>query len=78
MQNYHVTLVGVIQDVWNYNNAKFENGEIITFINRIRTHETTILSYGMTEPRFKESYNELVSTFCTRCFRNIMPMILEV
>lgn len=34
--------------------------------------------YGMLDPRYKNSYNELISTFCVRTFKNMMPLILEV
>jgi hypothetical protein len=32
----------------------------------------------MTDQRYKNSYNELISTFCIRTFKVTMPMILEV
>ena len=40
--------------------------------------ERLINSYGMSDQRFKNSYNELISTFCLRTFKATMPMILEV
>lgn len=34
--------------------------------------------FGMTDKRYENSLNELISTFCVRTFQNIMPLILEV
>lgn len=41
-------------------------------------HEGIIDNYNMTDPRFKESYNEITSTYCIRTFKTMMPMVLEV
>lgn len=34
--------------------------------------------YGMIDGRFEKAINDLLSTFFTRTFRNMMPLILEV
>ena len=47
-------------------------------VNLAYKQETLINDYGMTDPRYKISYNELTATFCVRSFKNMMPMILEI
>lgn len=42
------------------------------------TQESIINSYGMSDPRYEKSYNELLSTFCVRTFKVIMPMVMQV
>jgi len=32
----------------------------------------------MSDPRYSNSYNELIATFCVRSFQHLMPMVLEV
>ena len=47
-------------------------------MNLVVKQENTIKDYGMSDPRYANSYNELTATFAVRTFKNIMPMILEV
>lgn len=37
-----------------------------------------IQEFGMQDPRYGNSYNELTATFCVRIFKNIMPLVMEV
>lgn len=48
------------------------------FLNVLYKQEIMINSYGMTDPRYFNSYNEVSGTFCVRTFNNTMPMVLEV
>ena len=32
----------------------------------------------MSDPRYNNSYNELISTFCFRIFKNVMPLAIQV
>lgn len=34
--------------------------------------------YGLSDPRYNNSYNEVISTFCVRTFKSIMPLIMTV
>ena len=45
-------------------------------MNSLYTQERLINEYGMTDPRYKNSYNELNGTFCVRTFRNVIPMVM--
>lgn len=37
-----------------------------------------ITDYGMADPRYYNSYNEISATFCVRTFKNLMPLVIEV
>lgn len=44
----------------------------------LQDQEKTISEYGMSDPRYGNSFNELTATFCVRTFKNIVPMVMEV
>lgn len=37
-----------------------------------------INEYGMNDPRYGNSYNELTATYCVRVFKNMTPLTMEV
>ena len=52
--------------------------QILQFLNILYKQENIIKEYGMSDPRYKNSYNELISSFCYRIFKNVMPMSIQV
>lgn len=48
------------------------------FLDILYNQEAMINSYGMEDPRYNNSYNEVLSTFCVRTFKAIMPMVMQV
>lgn len=44
----------------------------------MQKQEEIINLYGMSDPRYQESYGDVTKTFCVRIFQNMMPMFLEV
>lgn len=78
MQKYHLLLTDFAALYWNRKFKKFSGVDIMQFLSVLYQQEITINTYGMTDPRYFNSYNEVSGTFCVRTFNNTMPMILEV
>jgi uncharacterized membrane protein YGL010W len=55
---------------------EFSGLEIIEFLNLCYKQESLINSYEMNDERYINSYNEVISTFCTRTFKNTMPLVI--
>jgi hypothetical protein len=51
--------------------------EITDFLNLLHHQEHTINLYEMTDERYANSYNEIISTFCVRTFNNSMPILIN-
>ena len=51
---------------------------ILEFLNLLYAQEKSMGEFGMSDPRYSNSYNELTATFCVRTFKNIIPMVMEV
>ena len=51
---------------------------MLEFMNEIHQQDKMILSYGMTDERYKNSFNELISTLCIRLFHRMVGLILGV
>lgn len=75
MQNYHIEILKFACDLWNNNHLNFGGAEVVLFFKVIYKQKDIISSYGMREPRFDNSINELCSAFAIKTFRNVMPMI---
>lgn len=71
-------LTDFCSEYWNANLGKFGSLQIMEFIEILYKQESLIKSYGMTDKRYEISYNELISTFCIRTFKNFMPMIVNL
>lgn len=78
MQNYHIIFTDFASEYWNKEYKDFGGKDIMRFLNVLYDHQALINSYGMTDPRYINSYNEVCGTFCVRTFNNTMPMVLEV
>ena len=78
LQTFHLKLSDFASNYWNKNYKKFGGHEIMQFLNILYLQENMINKYGMNDPRYFNSYNELSGTFCVRTFNNMMPMILQV
>jgi hypothetical protein len=76
MKTYHLKFSDFASAYWNKKYKKFGGHEIMSFLDILYQEEQMINSYGMTDPRYFNSYNELSGTFCVRTFNNMMPMIL--
>ena len=48
------------------------------FMREIYEQRKLTLSYNMTDERYCNSFNELLSTFCMRVFKNMVPIFLGV
>ncbi len=51
---------------------------ILSFMNEIMEQKKMTEEFGMTDERYTNSFNELISTLCVRIFRNMIPIFLEV
>lgn len=78
MQNYHLELVTWCASLWNTRYREFGGFDILAFVDSLGKQEKMVNGYGMTDPRFGESYNELISQWASTTFKNMMPMVLEV
>lgn len=78
MQHYHLHLTDWFADIWNKRYLELGASEIISIIDILFKQCSIIETYGMTDPRFAESWNELTQQFAQSLFGNIMPMILDV
>lgn len=78
MQTFHLKFTDFASQYWNKKYKKFAGNEIMSFLDILYQQEQMINSYGMTDPRYFNSYNELSGTFCVRTFANMMPLILQV
>ena len=47
-------------------------------MNEVMEQKNMIEEYGMTDERYTNSFNELISTLCVRIFKNMIPIFLEV
>lgn len=56
----------------------YQGVQVLEFLNLLYTEEKIITDYGMSDPRYHNSYNEVSATFCVRTFKNLMPLIIEV
>jgi hypothetical protein len=61
--------------VWNERGLGFDNSMILQYVELLFYQDDTINSYGMDDPRYENSYNELMGTFCIRCYKRVMPMV---
>jgi hypothetical protein len=78
MKDYHHKFTDTAAAYWNKKYKKFNGQDIMRFLNVLYNQEFVINNYGMSDPRYFNSYNELSATFCVRTFNNTMPMVLEV
>jgi hypothetical protein len=72
---WHLRWTEYASVVWNGRNAKFDNSMILQFVELLFYQEDTINEYGMHDARYENSYNELMGTFCIRCYKRVMPMV---
>lgn len=77
-KQFHLGWTDRCKNYWNTRNEEFGVGEIFEFLEMLNEQEELINSYGMKDPRYAESYNELVSTFCVRIYKATMPLTLKV
>jgi hypothetical protein len=47
-------------------------------MSEVMEQKKMIEEYGMTDERYTNSFNELISTLCVRIFKNMIPIFLEV
>lgn len=52
--------------------------QILELLNLLFNEDKISTEYSMSDPRYTNSYNALISTFSVRTFYNMMPMILDV
>jgi hypothetical protein len=57
MQNYHLELVTWCASLWNTRYREFGGFDILAFVDSLGKQEKMVNGYGMTDPRFGESYN---------------------
>lgn len=78
LKEFHLVCVIYMKQIWNRRNKEFDGRQILEFINQVSYQEKAINVYGLKDIRFENSYNELTGTFCTRTYRAVIPMILNV
>ena len=78
IKDYHKKFTKFVAEFWNTRMKEFDGMIIMQFLDIIYHQEHLINHYGMKDPRYSNSYNELISTFCVRTFKNMMPLILGV
>lgn len=66
MQAYHQDLTDWISNFWNEKTAEFGGPEILGFVDILMRQESSIIAGGMSDPRYKESYNEIIGAFSVR------------
>lgn len=76
--NYHSQWTDFAKDFWNKRFKEYDGVQILEFLDVVYRQVSIINEFGMNDPRYLNSYNEVIATFCLRTFNNIMPMILEV
>lgn len=77
LKQYHIKLTRQCQRFWNDRMKEFTGMEITDFLNLLHKQEHTINLYEMTDERYANSYNEIISTFCIRTFNNSMPILMN-
>ena len=78
MKEYHVKFTEFVSTYWNLRGKRFGGRQIMRFLGILHSQENCIKEYGMTDPRYSNSYKDLSASFCIRTFNNLMPMVLEV
>lgn len=76
MTTFHFKWTDYVQKYWSENRENFSGPDILSFLNILYEQDHIIGEYGMKDSRYKTSYNELVSTFCVRTFKGLMPMAI--
>jgi hypothetical protein len=52
--------------------------QVLEFSGILHAQEKLGSEYGMSDPRYANSYSQLTATFCVRTFKNCSPMIGKV
>ena len=78
MKNFHIESLKYSVVIWNRRHKDFGGDEVVRFIQLIYKQQEIIESYGMKEPRFDNSINELSSAFQIKIYKNVMPMIQTI
>ena len=84
LKEFHLQFTNTCKHFWNNRMREFDvrradqAASILEFLNCMFLQEKLANEYGLTDPRYKNSYNELTATFCVRTYRNMVPLVMEV
>ena len=78
MENNHERWTEILQTYYNTRFKEIQGGVLLQVADIIEKQNTRINKYGMSDKRYDRAINDILSTFFTRTFQNMMPLVLEV
>ena len=84
LKEFHVQFTNTSKNFWNNRMKEFDvlpahqAASVLEFLNSMFLQEKLANEYGLSDPRYKNSYNELTATFCVRTYHNMVPLVMEV
>ncbi len=78
MKTYHMSWWESVRQWYNKNYKNLGAIQIITIADLLMRQCDKNEKYGMVELRFNRAFNDLLSTYFVRTYKNIMPLALEV
>lgn len=78
MEHNHEAWTKIISTYYNTRYKELSGQNILEFTNLVSKQRKGINSYGMYDARYVQGLHDLMATFFTRTFKNMMPLVLEV
>ena len=78
METYHIKWTEQLRAGYNTLYKQMSGGQVVMFANLITKQTRLNTKYGMLDPRYERCLGDLMTTFYSRTFKNIMPLVLQV
>jgi len=78
LKHIHLRFTKGLVQFWSCRKSEISNQEILEFVHLMLKQEKIIDDYGMSDPRYKNSYADLIGTFNIRTYKTVEPLLQNI